>query len=118
MSNRRLATMLGSLLAILAISSMALAGLTVNTKKGKVFFKNQCRVCHDGKSESPPLTPMTKTIAQWEKAFAKGGPVLSRCSAKAKEKSGTALTEQDLADIRGYLVAHAADSDQPATCGN
>jgi hypothetical protein len=36
----------------------------------------------------------------------------------AKDKTGYELTEQDLLDIQAYLVQHAADSDQPATCGN
>lgn len=116
MPNSRIKQLVAVSFAVLLIWSLALAG-GANTKKGKVFFKTNCRVCHDGKTK-PALTPMTKTIAQWEKSFAKGGPVLSGCVARVKDKTGTALTDQDIADMRAYLVAHAADSDQPATCGN
>lgn len=111
---KRLAALLGLLCVVLLMSSLVFAG-AANTKKGKVFFKNQCRVCHDGTTKAPTLTPMTKTIAQWKKSLAKTGPA---CVARVKEKTGAALTDQDVADISAYLIMHAADSDQPATCGN
>ena len=44
--------------------------------------------------------------------------MVTDCVPRVKEKVGTDLTEQDLVDIQSYLVQHAADSDQPATCGN
>lgn len=104
-------------LVVVLVISLAIAG-AANTKKGKVYFKNNCRVCHDGKTpKAATLTPMTKTQAMWQKAFAPGGAAHG-CAARVKEKTGTALTEQDLADIAAYLVQHAADSDQPATCGS
>jgi hypothetical protein len=56
-------------------------------------------------------------MKQWESAFAKGGKV-EACLARVKEKLGEPPTEQDLLDMQAYLVQHAADSDQPASCGN
>jgi hypothetical protein len=32
-------------------------------------------------------------------------------------KTGTALSPENLVDMEAFLVAHAADSDQPETCG-
>jgi hypothetical protein len=37
---------------------------------------------------------------------------------RASAKTGqAALTADQLADMEAFLVAHAADSDQPETCG-
>ncbi len=113
MSFRRLMA-LGTI-AVLVLASLAFAG--ANTKNGKTLYRANCRVCHDGKSAAPALAPNSKTITQWQKAFAKGGPVASHCVGRVKEKTGKVLSEQDLADIAAYAVGHAADSDQPATCG-
>ena len=53
--------------------------------------------------------------AQWSRAF-KGGAVAA-CVRKVQAKNGKALTPDELADMEAFLVAHAADSDQPETCG-
>jgi len=115
----KMKSLLKLILGITAIFtlSVALAGPRVNPKKGKVFFKKYCRVCHDGNSEAAELSPLKKTMDQWSKAFADGG-VVKACGMASKEKTGKELTAQDLLDIQAYLVQHAADSDQPATCGN
>lgn len=90
----------------------------VNPRRGKVFYKTNCRTCHDGQTaQVKDLSPITKTMAQWEREFAEAGEVMN-CVSHVKEKLGTQLTERDLLDISAYLIQHAADSDQPATCGN
>jgi hypothetical protein len=53
---------------------------------------------------------MTKTQAQWERHFQKAAH-------PDKTKAWKGLSEQDLKDIQQYLINHAADSDQPETCG-
>ncbi len=104
-------------LAGLCIASVLTAGPRVNPRKGKVFFKNNCRTCHDGATaDVKELQPIGKTMEQWTRDFAEGGAVAS-CVPRVKEKTGTELTAQDLLDMQAYLVQHAADSDQPATCG-
>ena len=96
----------------------ALAAPRANPRKGKVFYKKHCRVCHDGNTaDVKMLEPITKTMAQWERQFAEGGEV-AKCHPRVVDKLSVELTDQDLLDIQAYLVQHAADSDQPATCGN
>lgn len=101
----------------LLVTAFAVAAPRVNPRKGKVFYKKYCRVCHDGSTDAAEMSPMTKTMEQWSRAFKAGGKVEGHLNA-ARDKTGYDLTEQDLLDIQSYLVQHAADSDQPATCGN
>jgi cytochrome c len=101
----------------ICVASVISAGSRVNPRKGKAYFKKHCRVCHDGASqEAPTLQPVTKTMDQWTRTFADEGDVKT-CLPRVKEKVDSDLTGQDLLDIQAYLVQHAADSDQPATCG-
>ena len=102
---------------LLTLSAALVAGPRVNPKKGKVYFKKYCRVCHDGKTDAVELSPLKKTMDQWSKSFAAGGKAHA-CGNSCKDKSGKDLTDQDKLDIQAYLIQHAADSDQPATCGN
>ena len=102
---------------IALVTAVVIAAPRVNPAKGKVFYKKHCRVCHDGSTDAADLSPMSKTMEQWGRAFEKDGPVLDHLDA-VKDKTGAELTDQDLLDIQAYLVQHAADSDQPATCGN
>jgi len=106
-----------SLAAIFAFSAAVFAGGRVNAKKGKMFYKKYCRVCHDGSTDAVELTPVKKTIDQWNKAFAEGGKAQA-CRKAVQEKSGKELSDKDMLDIQAYVVQHAADSDQPATCGD
>ena len=96
----------------------AIAGTRTNPRRGKVFYKTNCRSCHDGQMKDvKELSPISKTMEQWAREFNPGGEV-EACTGRVQEKLGTELTERDLLDIQSYLIQHAADSDQPATCGN
>ncbi|BFL82090.1 hypothetical protein LFREDSHE_05400 [Shewanella baltica] len=53
---------------------------------------------------------MTKTMSQWDRFFDKD-------KHKLKPEVFNGFTEQDLKDIQQFLYDHAADSDQPQTCG-
>lgn len=115
----RIVVKLVSLLLFFVLAvSVAQAGPRANPKKGKVYYKKHCRVCHDGSKEAPTLEPITKTMEQWGREFAPKGIVLAACHKRVTDEVGVKLTDQDLLDIQSYLVQHAADSDQPATCGN
>ncbi len=108
-----------SLIAFVGVSIAALveAGADANARKGKAYFKKNCRVCHDGNTEGVPvLQPADRIIEQWERAFKEKGEV-SDCVPRVKDKTGVELTEQDLIDIQAYLVEGAADSEKPMTCG-
>ena len=125
MNAQRLIGLAGAL--VLALLAATLAGVDaspaeaagkVNPRRGKVFYKQNCRVCHDGSTDAKELSPISKTMKQWNREFEEDGTVLQGCVKRVKDEVGNELTEQDLLDIQAYLVRHAADSDQPATCGN
>jgi len=96
-----------ALLSLVASVAMAVEG--GNPKKGKYLYKKTCKTCHSEGGEGGKLTPLSKTMRQWDRVF-------------KKEHAGGAaawegLSEQDLLDINQFLFDHAADSDQPQTCG-
>lgn len=96
-------------LALLALcSTFALAAEGGNPKKGKYLYKKSCKSCHAAGAEGGELTPLSKTQAQWDRHFEKKGQA---CQGQAD------LSEKDLKDVQQFLFDHAADSDQPETCG-
>jgi mono/diheme cytochrome c family protein len=100
-------------LAAAFISGVAFAG-GPNPNRGKSLFRANCKSCHIAKGEAKDLSPLTKTQAQWTRAFKADIP---KMVPKVAQKTGKALTPADLADMQLFLVSHAADSDQPETCG-
>ncbi len=106
-------TSLKSLLALALIAVFATSVLAAdggNPRKGKHLYKKSCKTCHSAGGEGGELTPMTKTMSQWDRFFKK---IEKKHDAAAIEN----LSEQDLLDINQFLFDFAADSDQPATCG-
>ncbi|MFK5925822.1 MAG: c-type cytochrome [Desulfuromusa sp.] len=94
--------------AFTATSVLAVEG--GNARKGKHLFKKNCKVCHDASGEGGELTPMSKTMSQWDRYFTK----------KAKKHPGDIMTKiktKDMKDINQFLFDSAADSPSPATCG-
>lgn len=92
--------------AVTATSVLAIEG--GNARKGKHLFKKNCKSCHSAGGEGGELTPMSKTMKQWDRFFHKGkhsGEVINTVSKK------------DLKDINQFLFDKAADSPSPATCG-
>ena len=105
-----------ALVALLAASVVS-ALPDSNPRRGKAYFKKNCRVCHDGNTaDAPALEPAALITEQWERAFTREEDA-AECIPRVKDKTGVELTEQDLADIEAYLIQGAADSEQPMTCG-
>ncbi|HYU42989.1 MAG TPA: cytochrome c [Vicinamibacteria bacterium] len=102
-------------LAVLALVGTTVAADKVNPNRGKSLFKGTCKACHVKGGEAKVLTPMSKTQAQWARGFKDGA--VAACVKRTVTKTGKALTPDDLSDMQAFLVAHAADSDQPETCG-
>ncbi len=97
-----------SLFLVACCSSFALAVEDGNSRKGKYLFKKNCKTCHSDGAEGGEITPLSKTMSQWDRFFKK-----SKHSAEAWEK----FSGQDLLDTNQFLFDHAVDSDQPETCG-
>ncbi len=86
---------------------------------GKALYRDNCRVCHDKGSPNKQYTPMTLTQAQW-RSFFSAKLVASHKSAvhpKTGKKLLESLTPDEMKAIQRFAVDHAADSEQPATCG-
>jgi len=94
------------LIAFTATSALAVEG--GNPKKGKYLFKKNCKSCHTEGAEGGPVTPLNKTMSQWDKFFSGN---------KHPEGKWDDFGEKDLLDINQFLFDHAVDSDQPETCG-
>lgn len=98
---------IGLVLGAFSITS-ALAVDGGNPKKGKYLFKKNCKSCHTEGAEGGSITPLKKTMAQWDRFFSKN---------KHPEGVWDDFNEKDLLDINQFLFDHAVDSDQPETCG-
>ena len=97
-----------------ALAASALAAAT-NPNHGKTLFRSTCKTCHVKDGGAKDLTPLSKTQAQWTRAFK--APSIQTMVKRVETKTGKPLTPADVADIQAFLVAHAVDSDQPETCG-
>jgi len=95
-----------ALVAFLATTALSAEG--GNPRKGKALFKKTCKECHSKGAAAGEVTPLTKTMEQWDRFIEK----------KQHNPEGLkGLSEQDLKDIQQFLYDHAADSPQPETCG-
>ena len=92
---------------------------TAQNLNGKELYRNNCKVCHDKGSPNGQYTPMTLTQDQWKKVFtvklvpAHKNALNPKTGGKVLEE----LTPDQLKAIQKFAVDHAADSEQPATCG-
>jgi len=114
MRTRFLAALLAVVGAGLVAAGVGLEAKGPNPYHGKTVYKATCKQCHRKDGAAANQTPMSKTIAQWESFFktkAQG------CLKRVEEKTGKPLSAEDVADMKFFLVSHAADSDQPETCG-
>ncbi len=110
--NRRWILIFFSVILSLCFLGLGIAGeKAANSRKGKLLFRKNCRVCHNG-SKAQELGPYRKKIKEWEEVFAKDKYEEYQCKAEWEK-----LSEQDLLDILAYLRAGAADSKVPRGCG-
>ena len=97
-----------ALFCMLAVSSPAQEG---NARKGKHLFRTTCRECHKEDATATPLSPDSKTQAQWERTFEPENYQELQCKDEWAQHS-----EEELEDIFTYLYEHAYDSPSPAKC--
>jgi hypothetical protein len=107
-----------AMLVVLAVAFMATNVFAMdmdfnagNGRKGKRLWKRYHTKCADGTKLSAKAGAATRTQAQWKDAFS--NPAKLPCKG---EWSGI-KTKEDFENVFRYLFDHAADSDQPETCG-
>lgn len=106
-----------SLVAVMILSVLftvgflfAQSGAKGNETKGKFHFKKTCKSCHIKDGKAKPVTPLSRTQAQWRKYFTAGQHT-------ATQRLDAVIDAALLKDIETFLVNHASDSPQPETCG-
>ncbi|MGQ9495111.1 MAG: c-type cytochrome [Thermoanaerobaculaceae bacterium] len=102
------------------IWALALSWAAEKTPEGKTLFREYCRPCHGADAANGEVTPMTLIQEQWERFF-KEKLVPSHGQLKDPKGSGKklleVLTPELLEQIKKFAVDHAADTEQPMTCG-
>ena len=107
---------------LLGILLVGITDVAVAKKKkldGQELFKEYCKPCHEADSDNGEYTPMTLIQEQWERFFDEkyeethgnvtcethGGPVTE------------VITPEVLEAFKKFSIDHAADSENPMTCG-
>jgi hypothetical protein len=107
------------LLGVLALS-LANVATAAKKPKGVDLYKEYCKPCHEADSDNGEYTPMTLIQDQWDRFFEKkyvdthSGVMDPNHENKPVTE---AISEADLELIKKFAVDHAADSEQPMTCG-
>jgi cytochrome c5 len=113
----RISTLIfSSIIFLVATLALMAQGQNLN---GKELYRNNCRVCHDVGSPHGRYAPMTLTQEQWRTFFKVKLIPLHKNAVhpKAGGKLLELLTPEQLKAIQRFAIDHAADSEQPATCG-
>jgi len=90
------------IVAIVTALSFALPSVAL-AAGGDALFLKSCGTCHKKGGSAAIVNPADKAGSVWEKYFARG-----------RHPVDIGLSDADLQSVISYLVAHAADSDQPA----
>ena len=107
---------------LIGVLALSLANMATAAKKpkGVDLYKEYCKPCHEADSDSGEYTPMTLIQDQWDRFFDKkyvdthSGVMDPNHENKPVTE---AISEADLELIKKFAVDHAADSEQPMTCG-
>jgi Spy/CpxP family protein refolding chaperone len=108
---------------LIGVLALGLANMAVAAKKkakGIDLYKEYCKPCHAENSEHGEYTPMTLIQDQWQRFFDKKYEAThSEINDPNHDNQPVteAITEDDLEKIKKFAIDHAADSEQPMTCG-
>ena len=107
---------------LIGVLALSLANMATAAKKpkGNDLYKEYCKPCHEADSDNGEYTPMTLIQDQWDRFFDKKY-VDSHSAVMDPNHDNKPVTEviseEDLELIKAFAVDHAADSEQPMTCG-
>ena len=91
-----------------------------DVEEAQRLYREHCRHCHDDGSPNGEYTPMSLIQAQWERFFDRKFERVHRKVTDDKfggQPVTEAISPGDLEKIREFAIDHAADTDQPMTCG-
>ena len=107
---------------VVAVLAMSLTNVATAAKKPKPMdlYKEYCKPCHLPDSPNGEYTPMTLIGDQWVRFFDKKwiethSEVLD--PNHDNQPIIDVISEDDLEAIKKFAIDHAADSEQPMTCG-
>lgn len=104
---------------LICVLSLSAAAADKNLD-GKALYKGNCRICHDKGSPNGEYSPMSLIGDQWVTFFdTKLIPSHKNVVSPKHDnkKILEVLTPEQIKAIRKFCVDHAADSEQPQTCG-
>ena len=93
---------------------------SVKDMNGQDLFKNACKNCHEVDSDAGEYTPMSLIVEQWEEFFDGGFAETHQdlvCPSDKETKITDHFDKDMIKKIRKFCIDHAADSEQPMTCG-
>ena len=117
--NRTTTIVAAVLIGVLALS-LANVATAAKKPKGNDLYKEYCKPCHEADSDNGEYTPMTLIQDQWDRFFEEKY-VDSHSEVLDPNHDNKPVTEviseEDLEQIKAFAIDHAADSEQPMTCG-
>ncbi len=119
------------LLAVMILTGLAVTALAEDEtakevkedpKKmdGKELFVAHCKVCHMEDSDAGEYTPISLIMDQWDEFYDETFVETHKevVCPKDEDKKITDMIDKDMIKkLRKFCVDHAADSEQPMTCG-
>ena len=86
----------------------------------KELYKSACKPCHVEDAEAGEYTPMSLIGEQWEEFFDESLVETHQdlpCPGNKEAKLLDTLDKDLIKKLRKFCIDHAADSEQPMTCG-
>jgi cytochrome c5 len=108
------------LVGVVALSFASGATAAKKKIKGQDLYKDFCKPCHETDSDNGEYTPMSLIQDQWETFFDEDFEETHKAVNDPNNDNKPAtevLTEEEFEALKKWTIDHAADSEQPMTCG-